>query len=157
MAIIPTKPLPPAPETLPDVISWIREFNANGPPLDPGTASTDPSIAWDQDQGYLYVPGAGGGGGGLTGNASDYNWTVNNVVTSAVVNGFNIGGGDRDLETNLFKMGVGTPSSVSVNTPPVTFSTDQLTWARNIAATTLETHFCLQQLIRDLIARGVLS
>lgn len=127
MAIVPTKKNLPSPQTLPEVVQWIQFFNANGPPLDPGTASINPSIAWNPTYRYLYVPGAGGTSGpDLTG--------IDNNLPSGITLG-NAGTFTFSTVTDLENIPDYFSNSVVWNVPPLfTSFTEVQKWARNMAA-----------------------
>lgn len=153
MAVVPTV-YPPDCFSLADVVKFCNWIKANGIPLDPGTAGTDPSVRWDPAGRYLYVPGATGGG--LPGTAPDWTLpsTASNVVTrEGAGDNLNANGTDRDLDYQANRLLLGG-SNASWNIAPAVYN--QVNEC-NLRWQVAELLWCFRQLVADLQTRGVLS
>lgn len=167
--IVPTIYGPPSPNTLEEVISWIRNFAENGPPIDPGTLGTDPSLVFvkTNEGRYLAVnPSAGGGSATawVTNATSPASQQLLSWLVTGISEGQNIliwvGGGFSasyqypDRQYNIVFAPGSAGGFLGFNDVPSSYNSNWGSWVAYTLAELIVSHATL---IRDLKAKNVLQ
>ena len=151
MAIVPTHYLPEA-NNIEELLRAYDALRQNGPPLDPGTASTDAAIFWDDDLKCIKVD-VTGATGGLEGTPPVWviTGTTANVVQRVGTDSQNAGSGSNHLLVyTLNAFGAGQ----NWNAVPTAY---QQAHVANLAFQVAEILWSLRRLIQDLKDRGVVD